>query len=608
LDRIRVSAGEHEGYGEVEKEQTLRVRSSVPTIWSALRFRGKARVLQFARGFRDLRGGLRKCPSVAARAGDILLAESVSRLWRDGDSLTERALTMGKVQNLRLAARHINRAFVPAGSTFSFWKQVGRATRRGGYVDGRELREGCVIPSVGGGLCQLSNALYDAALRAGFEIVERHAHSAVVAGSFAAAGRDATVFWNYVDLRFRPMQDVRVEVTIEADALAVRFWGSSASPRVASGTVPELPLETRMAPTGDCASCAVESCFRHIDPPDGRSAVGRTAFLVDAWWPEFDAYLSDVAQPHDVLFVPIDGRRRGVARYGWNTASVDDVRESLALAMMRGVQARRIARQGAARQRLLLRWAQRLAEGAAARLPYDVSHVVVAQQLLPTLWSGGHLGGRTYDVLMTGFPMRTLQATLDRAAALHPESPTLADFRAATDLVETEERALAGARAIVTPHAAIADLFGARAVRLAWATPGGDFASPRAKSLEPNIVFPASTLGRMGVYELREVSRKIDVRVVLTGPDLEGDRFWDGVRTERVPFETALRTASALVLPAFVENQPRRLLQALALGVPVVASDACGIEARAGIAIVPAGDVRALRAAVEDILRATVCA
>jgi hypothetical protein len=72
---------------------------------------------------------------------------------------------------------------------------------------------------------------------------------------------------------------------------------------------------------------------------------------------------------------------------------------------------------------------------------------------LPALWVGGHLGGRTYDVLMTGFPMRTLQATLDRAAALHPESPTLADFRAAEDLVDAEERALAGARAIVTPHA-----------------------------------------------------------------------------------------------------------------------------------------------------------
>ena len=72
-----------------------------------------------------------------------------------------------------------------------------------GFVKGRELREGCIIPNVGGGLCQVSNALYDAALQAGHEIVERHAHTQVIAGSLAEQGRDATVFWNYVDLRFR---------------------------------------------------------------------------------------------------------------------------------------------------------------------------------------------------------------------------------------------------------------------------------------------------------------------------------------------------------------------------------------------------------------------
>ena len=92
---------------------------------------------------------------------------------------------------------------MPAHAVFSFWKQVGRTNRLKGYVAGRELREGCLIPSIGGGLCQLSNALYDAALQAGFEIVERHAHSQVIPGSLAEAGANATVFWNYVDLRFR---------------------------------------------------------------------------------------------------------------------------------------------------------------------------------------------------------------------------------------------------------------------------------------------------------------------------------------------------------------------------------------------------------------------
>ena len=67
-----------------------------------------------------------------------------------------------------------------------------------------------MMPAVGGGLCQLSNALYDAALPAGCQIVERHAHSGPCPGSAAAAGRDATVAWNYVDLRFvRPTRLLR---------------------------------------------------------------------------------------------------------------------------------------------------------------------------------------------------------------------------------------------------------------------------------------------------------------------------------------------------------------------------------------------------------------
>ena len=533
----------------------------------------------------------------------MLLAESVSRLWLDGGAPAERALTIGKVQNLRLAAHRIDGAAVAAGATFSFWKQVGRATRRRGYVDGRELREGCVIPSVGGGLCQLSNALYDAALRAGFEIVERHAHSAVVPGSLAAAGRDATVFWNYVDLRFRPPSSVRIEVSMTQDALAVRFWGSGNAPRAAAAGGVLAAAEARPAPTGDCASCAVESCFRHVALHRGPSAVGRTAFVVDAWWPELDGWLTEVAGPNDVLFTPLDGRRRGVARYGWNTRPFGEVRESITLAMLRSVSSRRLARQGAARQRSILDWSRRMAESAAARLPYDVTHVVVAQPLLPALWAGGHLAGRTYDVLMTGLPMRALQAELDRAAAMHPESPTLHDFRADPALLDVEERAIAGARAVVTPHAAIAAAFGSRAVKLAWDLPNLR-ASERHLPAEPKLAFPVSTLGRFGAYELRDVARDLGVTVVLTGPDLEGERFWGGVRVERASFDDALRGASAVVLPAFVEHQPRRLLRAASCGVPVIASEACGLDPSATVTLVRAGDVAELRTAVESIVPA----
>jgi glycosyltransferase involved in cell wall biosynthesis len=49
------------------------------------------------------------------------------------------------------------------------------------------------------------------------------------------------------------------------------------------------------------------------------------------------------------------------------------------------------------------------------------------------------------------------------------------------------------------------------------------------------------------------------------------------------------------VLPAFVEHKPRRLLQAVAAGVPVIASDACGVSSVSGITTVVSGDAVALR-------------
>ena len=84
----------------------------------------------------------------------------------------------------RRAAASLDGILVPAGEVFSFWRQVGRTTRRRGYVTGRMLQQGCFVPSTGGGLCQISTALYEAALDSGCEIVERHAHSRIVPGAF----------------------------------------------------------------------------------------------------------------------------------------------------------------------------------------------------------------------------------------------------------------------------------------------------------------------------------------------------------------------------------------------------------------------------------------
>jgi len=507
------------------------------------------------------------------------------------------------VHNLRLALRRIDGVEVPAGDVFGFWAHVGRASRLRGFVRGRELREGCLVPSAGGGLCQLSNALYEAALAAGFEIVERHAHSRRVPGSRAALQRDATVFWNYVDLRFRSPGPLRVEARMDARTLTVRLRGPRPDGRATPPAERGRPRVLRVlgAEPRSCASCGTDDCFRYVRSPR-EPAVGRAAHLVDERWPEFDRYLADVRQTGDVLGIPLDGRRFRKPAYAWTTEGAARVRQSWGVTLARAWRSRRLAAQGAARQRALLAAAEALAESYVRLLRYDVTHVVVAQNLLPFLWRGGHLGGRTFDVLMTAPPMGELQARLDAAARLHPESPTLADFRADEALVRDEAEALACARRIVTPHHDVAALFPGRAEVLAWASPPKRSPVPN-QGPRPRIVFPGPTAGRKGAYELREALAGMDAELVAMGSRLEGPGFWDGVRIA-APGEHWLDGADLVVFPAFVENRPRRLLEALASGVPVVATPACGLAPTAGLTLVPAGDTAALRAAIADVMTA----
>ena len=115
------------------------------------------------RGFQDLRAGPRFLSKSSAAWGPLIVGASETPLWSD-ERPGERAYQLGKVQNLRRAAAALNGVAVPSGAVFSFWKQIGRASRRRGFVTGRMLQQGCLVPATGGGLCQLSNALYEAAL------------------------------------------------------------------------------------------------------------------------------------------------------------------------------------------------------------------------------------------------------------------------------------------------------------------------------------------------------------------------------------------------------------------------------------------------------------
>jgi hypothetical protein len=486
-----------------------------------------------------------------------------------------------------------------AGETFSFWKLVGPPRRHRGFAVGRELREGCMIASVGGGLCQLSNALHLAALEAGMEIVERHAHSRAVPGSIAATGRDATVFWNYKDLRFRSNVPFAVEARLSATHLHVSLRAMRASGAAPGPHVSNNVLAGQATATGDCVNCRHHECAYHAGAWAGGE---RTALLLDECWPEFNAWLADSPiTGNDVAFVPLDGVRRKHRGYAWleRSPARPALREHLWQVLRRSWRSRRLQAQGAARQRALLAGDADLARAYASRLPHDCQHLVVSLNLLPHLAALGALGGRHVTVLLNRSPLFLLHRQLDFAAKLHPDSPTIADFRADADLVARERDALLEADRLVTPHAWLAEQLRRRGFPrvelLPWA-PGPKL--PR--SAGKRVLFPASGLARKGACEVRDVCRELALPLVVTGRAQDRMGFWTGMEVElRQRGPGLFQDIACVVLPAYVEHQPRLLLSALASGVPVICSPECGLpEGMPGVEFIRAGDAGSLRAAL----------
>jgi hypothetical protein len=580
-----------------EKAGLSSIDSIAPVTWlgsrlAQLSFAARATGLQGKRALQNLRLPAATCHQLQ---GDLaawpqITGESLTPLWTSAGG-AEWQLTAGKIENLRVAARHLNGLVIPAGQVFSFWRQVPRPLRMNGFVAGRELREGCMVSSIGGGLCQLSNALYAAALEAGCEIVERHAHSQIVPGSLAERGLDATVFWNYLDLRFRPGRDLTIDVNLTPRSLAVRLRATD----IRGKRNPAEGRIVRKSPMPhDCVACNQTACVHAIS--DGKQA-GRTAWLLDASWPEFDAWMLAHRRPGDSFHLPLNGKRG----YVWSLKAGEALQHPL-LTLWRSAISRRLAAQGARRQKILLDFYRRFARAYAKRLPVEADHLVVAIDLLPHLRITGALGGRRVTVLMTRPPLTLLQAQLDRAARLHPLSPTLSDFRADPDLVTAEEAALREAELMVTPHRALAtelaQHYRAKVDLIDWQMPRVTSPAQRGKS----VLFPASALGRKGAYEMRAAAQALDLDLRVLGGAQETDGFWNGVRAGRAAPGNIWDGVGCVALPAYVEHQPRILLQAMARGIPVICTPACGLAASLNVQIIPEGDAASLTRTLSMVL------
>jgi len=133
--------------------------------------------------------------------------------------------TKGQKHNARLAVERLNGKIIPAGAEFSFNKTVKSWSADQGYVKAPVSYDGELIKAFGGGVCQTSTTLYNAALLAGFPIIERHPH--VFTAKYTPPGQDAAVAYPNIDLRFKnPFPfPVRIQAQMKGDKLDIRLIG-----------------------------------------------------------------------------------------------------------------------------------------------------------------------------------------------------------------------------------------------------------------------------------------------------------------------------------------------------------------------------------------------
>jgi vancomycin resistance protein YoaR len=141
--------------------------------------------------------------------------------------------------NIALAAQAVDGRILMPDEVFSYNETVGPRTEDKGYRTAPVLRNGKLVPGTGGGACQLSSTLYQAALRAGLATVSRSHHSQPV--RYTPAGLDATVVYGAIDLKFR--NNLATPVALRAGIVSGRMLCQV----VGHGPAPQIELVRRVS-------------------------------------------------------------------------------------------------------------------------------------------------------------------------------------------------------------------------------------------------------------------------------------------------------------------------------------------------------------------------
>lgn len=162
--------------------------------------------------------------------------ERTVALRAEATTVISKSSTENRTNNIRAAFSKINGRIMEPGETFSFNRSVGERTVANGFFEAIEYVKGDLATGIGGGVCQASTTLYQAALMGEMKIIKRDIHSFPV--NYTEKGQDATVYFtrdHEIDFRFKNTSPGRIYIVAHVEKGAnsktlvckVRFYGES---------------------------------------------------------------------------------------------------------------------------------------------------------------------------------------------------------------------------------------------------------------------------------------------------------------------------------------------------------------------------------------------
>jgi vancomycin resistance protein YoaR len=155
---------------------------------------------------------------------------------------TRHACCQPRVKNIHRIADLLNGVIVLPGSVFSINETIGPRTLENGFVAAPSIQDGDMMDTIGGGISQFATTFYNAAMRGGYEILERQAHSYWF--DRYPMGHEATLSWPKPDLIIRndTQSGLLILTSYDERSITVKFYGDKEGRVVTFGVSPRTEI------------------------------------------------------------------------------------------------------------------------------------------------------------------------------------------------------------------------------------------------------------------------------------------------------------------------------------------------------------------------------